>query len=37
MVKQLAGSEDLNTVINTLKQTVSPTLVQTYLLQYNAR
>jgi hypothetical protein len=37
MVRQLAGSEDLNTVINTLKQTVSPTLVQTYLLQYNAR
>ena len=37
MVRQLAGSEDLSTVINTLKQTVSPTLVQTYLLQYNAR
>lgn len=37
MVKQLAGSEDLNTLINTLKQTVSPTLVQTYLLQNNAR
>jgi hypothetical protein len=37
MVKQLAGSEDLNTLINTLKETVSPTLVQTYLLQNNAR
>jgi hypothetical protein len=37
MVRQLAGSEDLSTVINTLKQTVSPTLVQTYLLQNNAR